>query len=55
VLDHERIWRERRSRVEHPALEELLDEMLVGDPTERLEEIGRAVEVVDEVATAGSG
>jgi serine/threonine-protein kinase len=50
VLDYRSVWREKRSRVGPARLRSLLDEMLVGDPDERLEDAGRVVDTLNAAA-----
>jgi len=47
VLDYPSVWEEKRSRVEPPIVRDLLDEMLVGDPEERLDDTSRILDVLE--------
>lgn len=55
VLDYRAVWEEKRDRVRPPPLRSLLDEMLVGDPDDRLEDASLVLDALNTVGEEIAG
>lgn len=49
ILEYRTVWERKRQHIAHEPVRELVDEMLVGDPDERLADVGEVVEVLEEM------
>ena len=51
ILEYRKVWEEKKGGIADPEIRELIDEMLIGDPEERISEADRVVEVLDRIRT----
>ncbi len=47
ILEYRKVWKRTRNNIADEAIREMLDAMLIGDPDDRLADIGQVVEVLE--------
>jgi len=47
ILEYRSVWERKRRQIDHEPVRDLIDEMLVGDPDQRLSDVGQVVELLE--------